>query len=214
MPVGVCWVGPGTARRPGLLSRRRRFSDRRGVARQIRRLEGRSRRGAGVAGRAGATPVYPARARTPPPFRLLRTRGQGRDLDPPAWRLDRTRTPTACRSRRTRQPAGGSATTGWRQALWGKRARPLLARPSQRAAAAADRTQAVYHLPLPQGTPVPAGDRRPGRTRVGAPPLRAQPTQRRSQPATSHPGRCSSLEHPRGHPALSRVGPASRRCRG
>jgi len=34
MPVGVCWVGPGTARRPGLLSRRRRFSDRRGVARQ------------------------------------------------------------------------------------------------------------------------------------------------------------------------------------
>ena len=32
----------------------------------------------------------------------------------------------------------------------GKRARPLLARPSQRAAAAADRTQAVYHLPLPK----------------------------------------------------------------
>ena len=72
--------------------------------------------------------------------------------------------------------------------------------------------------PFPQGTPVPAGDRGRGRTRAGAPPLRAQPTQRRSQPATSHPGRCSSLEHPcrhpRGHPALSRVGPASRRCRG
>ena len=116
-------------------------------------------------------------------------------------------------------PAGGSAATGWRQALWGKRARPLLARPSQRAAAAADRTQAVYHLPLPQGTPVPAGAPPPGkdssrRSAASSTTYSAPFTARHLAPRSVFVPGTSVPPSARPSGPEPRRPPASRRCRG